>query len=85
MDREVQNAALLLDLLAKTLGFLVGSPIHEGGDRIQEGISVPLRVENNLVCNQTGENLAPAELEIPLLLLFNGVVELVFVEVENLT
>ena len=83
-DREVQNATLLLDSLAKTLGFLVGSPIHEGWDRIQRGVPVPLRVENNLVCNQTRENLTPAELEIPLLVLFDGIVELIFVEVENL-
>lgn len=83
-DREVQNATLLLDSLAKTLGFLVGSPIHESWDRIQKGVPVPLRVENNLVCNQTRENLTPAELEIPLLVLFDGIVELIFVEVENL-
>ena len=83
-DREVQNATLLLDSLAKTLGFLVGSPIHERWDRIQKGVPVPLRVENNLVCNQTRENLTPAELEIPLLVLFDGIVELIFVEVENL-
>lgn len=81
---KVQNATLLLDFLTKTLGFLVGSPIHEGWDRIQEGVSIPLRVESNLVRNQTREKLTPAELEIPLLLLFNGIVELVFVEVENL-
>ena len=43
-----------------------------------------MRVENNLVCNQTRENLTPAELEIPLLVLFDGIVELIFVEVENL-
>lgn len=82
-DREVQNATLLLDSLAKTLGFLVGSPIHEGWVASRKEFLF-LASENNIVCNQTRENLTPAELEIPLLVLFDGIVELIFVEVENL-
>ena len=83
-DRKVQNLALLLDFLTETLWLLIRSPVHERGDCVQEGVSVPLRVEDNPVRDQTGEKLAPTELEIPFLLLRNGIVELVFVKVENL-
>lgn len=84
LDGIVQHTTLCLDGFSHALGLLVRRAVYELRDCVDERLHVPVRVEVDLVRQETGNDLDPAKLEVALLLPFHGIVQLVFMKVEDL-
>ena len=63
---------------------MIGLQLEEGVQVSEERVHVVLRVEQDVVCGQRGQNLVVAVLEIPVLSLPDGIDQLVLVKVHHL-
>ena len=84
LDGIVQHTTLRLDDFGYTLGLFVRSAVDELWNRVDERPHVPVRVEVDLIRQETGKDLDPTELEVALLLPFHGIVQLILMKVEDL-
>ena len=84
LNGVVQHTTLRLDRFRYALRLLVRSAVDELRNRVNERLHVPVRIEIDLIRQETGNDLNPAKLKVALLLSFHGIVQLVFMKVEDL-
>lgn len=84
LDGIVQHTTLRPDGFGHALRLLVRRAVDELRNRVDERLQVPVRVEVDLIRQETGNDLDPTKLEVALLFPLHGIVQLVFMKVEDL-
>lgn len=84
LDGQGQDSDFLADAVGQALGGEVRELLHEGIDLLGEGAEVEVRVEPDLVADQGAGDVDQAVMDVPGVLVGEGIGDLVLVEVDDL-